>query len=39
LLYREPGCYEALFGALAASLGVVSILVVVTNRSVVLYES
>lgn len=39
LLYGALGSYEALFGALAASLAVVSVLVVATNTSVVLYNS
>ena len=39
LLYRGLGGYESLFGALAVSLGVVSIIVVATNTSVVLYDS
>jgi len=38
LLYRGLGSYEVLFGALAASLGVVSILMLATNTSVVLYD-
>jgi len=39
LLYRGLGSYEALFGALAVSLGAISILVIATNTSVVLYDS
>jgi len=39
LLYQGLGSYEALFGALAVSLGAISILVVATNTSIVLYDS
>ena len=39
LLYLGLGSYEALFGALAVSLGAISILVVATNTSIVLYDS
>ena len=39
LLYGGLGSYESLFGALSVILGVVSILVVATDTSVVLYRS
>ena len=39
LLYRGLGSYESLFGALSVVLGVVSVLVVFTDTSVVLHHS
>jgi MFS family permease len=38
LLYRSLGSYESLFAALSIVLGVVSVLVIVTDTSVVLHE-
>jgi MFS family permease len=39
LLYRSLGSYESLFATLSVALGVVSLLVIATDTSVVLHES
>jgi hypothetical protein len=39
LLYRSLGSYESVFGALSAVLGVVSVLVILTDTSVVLHQA